>query len=70
MRIDPKDKNRVVLFKSFISGMAWMIGATLGFTIFLSVLKFLGGLPIIGNFFASIIEATNQALEARGNLLQ
>jgi len=55
--------------KGFIGGIGWATGATIGFTILLALLGWffnrLGGLPLVGNFFASIVEATNQALQAR-----
>ncbi|MBL7158934.1 hypothetical protein ISS85_00450 [Candidatus Microgenomates bacterium] len=58
-----------VFVKNFIAGIAWGIGATIGlsliFAIITSILKGLGGLPIVGTFFADLIEVTNKALELR-----
>lgn len=69
MKFYPQEKTLKIFFKSFIGGIGWALGASLGFTILISLLTFvfnrLGGLPIIGNLFASIIEVTNQALETR-----
>lgn len=52
-----------------MAGIAWGIGATLGLSIILTLLtaflKRLGGLPIIGSFFADLIDVTNKALEIR-----
>jgi hypothetical protein len=62
------DTNLQVIFKGFLSGLGWMVGATLGFTILVAVLNWLDGLPIIGNFIAAIVEMTNRALETRQNL--
>ena len=60
---------RKVFVKNFIAGIAWGIGATIGlsliFAIITSILKGLGGLPIVGTFFADLIEVTNKALELR-----
>ena len=58
-----------VFVKNFIAGIAWGIGASIGlsliFTIATTILKWIGGLPIIGNFLADVIEATVKALEIR-----
>lgn len=57
------------LKKGFVRGTGWALGATFGFAIIVAVLGFLlqvlGGLPVVGNWFAQIIEATNKAIEAR-----
>lgn len=72
MRVKPKEKTTDIFFKNFIGGVGWATGATIGFTILATLLGFilgkLGALPVAGNFFASIIEATNRALETRGFL--
>ncbi len=61
------------LAKHFSAGLFWAIGATLGFALFFTlfgmILNWLGGLPIIGHFFARIIEVTNKALEIRNATL-
>lgn len=60
---------RKVFVKNFVAGIAWGIGASIGlsliFTFSTTILKWIGGLPIIGNFFADVIEATINALEIR-----
>ena len=56
MRVDIKQKNRIIFLKNFIGGLGWMTGATIGFAL---------GLPIIGDFAANLIEVTNKALEAK-----
>ena len=47
---------KAVFIQNFIAGVAWGIGATLGLslviTLFSTLLRKLGGLPLIGNFFA------------------
>lgn len=54
---------------SFLGGVATAIGATVGFAIVIwfitQVFSSLGALPIVGEFFANIVEATNRALEGR-----
>lgn len=51
---------------SMLSGFAWAIGVTLGFAFISTVLvvgfKFAGGLPLIGDFVANIMDATNESL--------
>jgi len=72
MRVDLKAKNKIIFIKHFIAGLGWMTGATIGFALFITflslVFKWLGGLPVIGNFFANLIQVTNQALEAKRGL--
>lgn len=52
---------------SFLGGISWALGASVGFALFIwvltGVLGTLGGLPVVGQFFATIVETTNQALE-------
>jgi len=64
-----KQKILEIFYKSFVGGIGWAAGATLGFTILFTLLGLifgrLGGLPVVGNFFAQIVDATSQALEAR-----
>lgn len=70
MAVDTKESNLKIILKSLLGGLAWAIGATFGFTLFMVIVTFvlrgLGGLPVVGEFFAGIIEATQQALESRG----
>lgn len=72
MKVDLQDKKRAVFAKNFMAGLGWMIGATLGFALFITlfslILKWLGGLPVVGDFFAHLIDLTNQALESRRSL--
>jgi hypothetical protein len=59
---------RKTFLANFIAGIGWGIGATIGLTIFLAlfswILGLLGGLPLIGQFFANLIEVTNSALKS------
>lgn len=54
---------------NFIAGVGWGIGATVGLAIFLAIftwiLQLLGGLPLVGKFFADLIEVTNEALKLK-----
>ena len=58
-----------VFAKNFVAGIAWGVGASIGlsliFTVATTILRWLGGLPIIGSFLADVIEATVKALEIR-----
>jgi len=65
-----KAKYYLNLFKEgLVRGMAWAFGATIGFivisTITVFILRHLGGLPLVGNFIASIVEATLDQLVKR-----
>jgi hypothetical protein len=63
------DAIKFSIVKGFLSGLGWMIGATIGFALLLAlltlVLNWAGGLPVAGEIIANIIEATNRALEAK-----
>jgi len=63
------DAIKFSILKGFLAGLGWMIGATIGFALLITLLSLVlgwaGGLPIFGNFLASVIEATNKALEAK-----
>ncbi len=55
--------------EGIIKGFFWSIGVTLGFA-FVSVLLVLifnqlGGIPLIGNFIATIVESTQESLIKR-----
>jgi hypothetical protein len=54
---------------NFIGGIAWALGMTIGFAILAYVLgrllNTIGGLPVIGNYFANIIDSTQKALNNR-----
>lgn len=55
-----------LFFTNFIGGIGWVLGMTVGVSllalILSQVLTALGGLPIIGNWIAQIINVTQQAL--------
>ena len=58
------------LFKEgLIAGLGWAIGVTVGFvtisTILAIILSMLGGLPLVGNWIANIVEATQEQLLKR-----
>ncbi len=69
MVVADKEKSfKKIFIKNFIGGVGWAAGITFGFALFSLVLSFvlnqLGGLPLVGDFFASIIEATQKALDS------
>lgn len=65
-----EDSKRKIIFKNFIGGIGWAAGATFGFAILLALISFilniLGGMPLVGGFFANLIEAANQAMQTKG----
>ncbi len=69
MKVNPKEKYLSIFLKNIVGGIGWAIGATLGFALLIYILGFilgnLGGLPLVGDWFARLIEVTNQALETR-----
>ncbi len=67
---DTPKRSRFEFFKrGFVSGLGWTFGATFGFliisTILIVILRQLGGLPLIGSFIASLVEATLKQLYLR-----
>ncbi|MGB6838699.1 MAG: DUF5665 domain-containing protein [Microgenomates group bacterium] len=58
-----------LLKEGLIRGIGWAFGVTIGFviisTILVLILRSLGGLPVIGNWVASIVEATQRQLIKR-----
>ena len=70
-----KEKTREIIriypgFKQgIISGIGWAFGVTIGFvlisTLIVFILNLLGGLPLIGNWIAGIVEVTQTQLQER-----
>lgn len=62
-----------LLKEGFFAGLGWAVGVTIGFvilsTILVVFLKFLGGLPLIGSWIASIVEVTQEQLLRRTPLI-
>ncbi|MCX6725824.1 MAG: DUF5665 domain-containing protein [Candidatus Shapirobacteria bacterium] len=62
-----------LFLERFLGGVFWAIGVTFGFAIIITlltmILKWLGGLPFIGEFFANIIHNVNKALEIRNSAI-
>ena len=56
-----------------VSGIGWAFGVTIGFvlisTLLVLLLQKLGGLPLVGDWIASIVEATQDQLIKRTPLL-
>ncbi len=65
----PMSKKSQLFKKGFIRGIGWAFGVTVGFviisTILVFVLKSLGGLPLIGDWIASVVETTLAQLAKR-----
>ena len=57
------------LAANFIAGIGWGVGATIGLAFFLSLVTWifaqLGGIPVIGRWFAEGINVTNNARELK-----
>lgn len=58
------------IFKhSIIAGIGWAFGVTIGFVMVSTVIVFglrqLGGLPLIGNWIADVVETTQSQLYSR-----
>ena len=55
-----------LLKKGVIRGIGWAFGATIGFAIVSTILVFVlrqaGGLPLVGSFIATIVDATLEQL--------
>lgn len=64
---EKKEKLSKIFLKNFIGGIGWIAGVTIGFTLLITIISFLlrilGGLPVIGKFFATIVVFTQKALE-------
>lgn len=58
-----------LLKEGFMAGIGWSFGVTVGFVIISSVLvlvlRSLGGLPLIGSWIATVVEATQSQLIRR-----
>jgi hypothetical protein len=58
-----------LLKRGVVRGMGWAFGATIGFAIISTLLVFVlrkaGGLPLVGNFIATIVDATIDQLVNR-----
>lgn len=62
--ITPKIKD--TLIHNFLGGIAWSLGVTVGIAILAyilsNVVSAVGGVPLIGDWIARVVEATLQAL--------
>lgn len=67
--ITEKTPSQVLFKQGLVSGIGWAFGVTIGFFLISSLLAFLlkqiGGLPLIGDWIASIVDATLAQLSAR-----
>lgn len=64
--LGPSLKNTIV--HNFIGGIAWALGITVGISLvgyFLSLfVSAFGGIPLVGDWLANVVNATLNALEA------
>lgn len=55
-------------------GIGWSFGVTIGFMLvsllLVLIVNILGGTPLIGGWIASLVEATQQALEKKTVIIQ
>ncbi len=60
---------RFTIVHSFVGGIAWAVGLTLGVSLLVYLLGFvataLGGIPVIGEWLAQVIKATLDALQRK-----
>lgn len=60
------EKIKTKLLDGFVRGIGWAFGVTLGFvlvsTVVVYIFRALGGLPLIGDFIATVVEETNKQL--------
>ena len=61
-----KKSSLKIFLESLISGLGWSLGVTIGFAVVSTILVFalnsIGGLPVIGNWIADIVQETEKAL--------
>ena len=65
-----KKKENIRKFKDgLVGGLGWAFGVTIGFVIVsiivFSLLRWAGGIPVIGSWVADIVEATQEQLIKR-----
>lgn len=67
---DNKKRPKRDIFKAgIVGGLGWAFGVTIGFAIISIIIIFLidraGGIPLIGDWIANVVEATQTQLELR-----
>ena len=66
----PNQPKHHPFWRNFLAGIGWSFGVTFGFAliafVFGYILHRLGGLPLIGNWLANLVEVTDKLLRQRG----
>lgn len=64
-----KHDKRTMFLKGIVAGIGWAFGVTIGFIIISTILAFLlknaGGLPLVGDWIANVVESTIEQLSKR-----
>jgi len=72
---DNKKRPKREIFKAgIVGGLGWAFGVTIGFAIVSIIIIFLvnraGGIPLIGDWIAKVVESTQTQLELRNPYYQ
>lgn len=58
--------------RGFLQGIGWIFGATIGFALVIAIISFLlaklGGVPVVGQVFANLLDAINRFSQTRQSL--
>jgi hypothetical protein len=72
-KIHKTSSKRELFKRGFYSGIGWALGATVGFalisTLLVVLLRRVGGIPLIGGWIATIVDATLERLSERTPIL-
>ena len=55
-----QDSIKMILFRNFLGGIAWAVGITIGFSLLITILRFLSSsvdlVPLVGTFVSDILD--------------